>query len=32
MAEVVWKRFRFDELFEFSAGNTFSLKDYNLTE
>lgn len=32
MSEIVWKAFRLGDLFVFSSGNTFALKDYNLID
>ena len=30
MNDIIWKAFKLSDLFEFSSGNTFALKNYNL--
>ena len=30
MADIIWRKYKLGELFSFSAGSTFALKDYNL--
>ena len=30
MDDIIWKAFKLSDLFEFSSGNTFALKNYNL--